>query len=260
MLRTVGSSCAGGRYGLSVPTNATAGDVIDSLCSVANPGRVANYARFFKTGPGEYGEGDLFLGLSVPQTRVVAKEFTTLDLAELNELVRSPFHEARFCALVILTNRYTRSKNPAERAELFALYLDIARAGYINNWDLVDVTAPKFGEYLVSSLEQPMTLLTELAAEKSLWLRRLSVLFTFAFLRAGELQPTTDIVTLHLDDREDLMHKACGWALREVGNRDTDALRNYLTAHAVGMPRTMLRYAIEKLPKAERKNWLLSSK
>ena len=240
--------------------NPTADDVLDALRAIENPGRVNDYLRFFKTGPGEYGEGDQFLGIAVPQTRKVAKEFKGLDLAELNELVRSPFHEARLCALVILTNRYTRSKNSAERAELFAFYLDIARDGFVNNWDLVDVTAPKVGEYLVSSLDEPMSLLTELAAEESLWLRRLSVLFTFAFIRAGQLQPTIDIVTLHLGDREDLMHKACGWALREVGNRDTDALRAYLTAHAREMPRTMLRYAIEKLDEPERKSWLINSR
>ena len=240
--------------------NPTATDVLDALHAIENPGRVNDYLRFFKTGPGEYGEGDQFLGIAVPQTREVAKEFKGLDLAELNELVRSPFHEARLCALVILTNRYTRSKNPSERAELFALYLDIARDGFVNNWDLVDVTAPKIGEYLVTSLDEPMSLLTELAAEQSLWLRRLSVLFTFAYLRAGQLQPTIDIVSLHLRDPEDLMHKACGWALREVGNRDMDALRAYLTAHAREMPRTMLRYAIEKLDEPERKNWLVSSK
>lgn len=240
--------------------NPTATDVLDALHAIENPGRVNDYLRFFKTGPGEYGEGDQFLGIAVPLTREVAKEFKGLDLAELNELVRSPFHEARLCALVILTNRYTRSKNPSERAELFALYLDIARDGFVNNWDLVDVTAPKIGEYLVTSLDEPMSLLTELAAEQSLWLRRLSVLFTFAYLRAGQLQPTIDIVSLHLRDPEDLMHKACGWALREVGNRDMDALRAYLTAHACEMPRTMLRYAIEKLDEPERKNWLVSSK
>lgn len=240
--------------------NPTATDVLDALHAIENPGRVNDYLRFFKTGPGEYGEGDQFLGIAVPQTREVAKEFKGLDLAELNELVRSPFHEARLCALVILTNRYTRSKNPSERAELFALYLDIARDGFVNNWDLVDVTAPKIGEYLVTSLDEPMSLLTELAAEQSLWLRRLSVLFTFAFLRVGQLQPTIDIITRHLRDSEDLMHKACGWALREVGNRDTDALRAYLTAHAHEMPRTMLRYAIEKLPETERRHWLVSSR
>lgn len=240
--------------------NPTADDVIDAIKAVADPSRIPDYQRFFKTGPGEYGEGDVFLGATVPNTRQVAKEFKGLDLAELTELVRSPFHEARLCALVILTNRYTRSKNPAERAELFALYLHIARDGFVNNWDLVDVTAPKIGEYIVTSLDEPMSLLTELAAEQSLWLRRLSVLFTFAYLRAGQLQPTIDIVSLHLRDPEDLMHKACGWALREVGNRDTDALRAYLSAHAREMPRTMLRYAIEKLDEPERKNWLVSSK
>lgn len=240
--------------------NPTADDVIDAIKVVADPSRIPDYQRYFKTGPGEYGEGDVFLGATVPKTREVAREFKGLDLAEINELVRSPLHEARLCALIILTNRYQRSKNPAERAELFAFYLDIARDGFINNWDLVDTSAHKIGEYLVTSLENPMSLLAELAAEQSLWLRRVSVLFTFAYLRVGQLQPTLDIVTLHLHDAEDLMHKACGWALREVGNRDADALRAYLTAHAREMPRTMLRYAIEKLDEPERKSWLINSR
>lgn len=240
--------------------NPTAVDVLVALRSVANPGRVADYARFFKTGPGQYGEGDQFLGLSVPQTREVAKQYKGLDLAEIYELVRSTFHEARLCALVILTTRYERSKSAAERAELFAFYLDTARAGFVNNWDLVDVTAPRIGSYLVAEMDDPMALLTELAGEQSLWLRRLSVLFTFAFIRAGQFQPTIDIVTLHLTDVHDLMHKACGWMLREVGNRDSDALRAYLTQYASVMPRTMLRYAIEKLPEPERQSWLVNSR
>lgn len=221
---------------------------------------MADYARFFKTGPGEYGEGDVFLGLSVPQTREIAQHFRDLDPAEIHELVRSPFHEARLCALVILTTRFERAKNPAQRAELFAFYLDTARAGFVNNWDLVDVTAPRIGSFLVTEMDDPMPLLIELAGEESLWLRRLSVLFTFAFIRAGQFKPTIDIVTLHLADTHDLMHKACGWMLREVGNRNVDALRAYLTEHASGMPRTMLRYAIEKLPETERQQWLTGSK
>ena len=240
--------------------HATADDVIAELRSLASPGRVSDYARFFKTGPGEYGEGDQFLGLAVPQTRDVAKQFKGLDLAEMYELVRSPFHEARLCALVILVNRFERTQNVAQQAELFAFYLDTARAGFVNNWDLVDVTAPKIGSYIVTQLDEPMALLTELASEESLWLRRLSVMFTFAFIRAGEFQPTIDVVTLHLEDGHDLMHKACGWMLREVGNRNVEVLRAYLTAHAREMPRTMLRYAIEKLPEAERQEWLRSSR
>lgn len=240
--------------------HATADDVVTTLRAVANPGRVADYARFFKTGPGEYGEGDLFLGLAVPQTREVARLFKGLDLAELYELVRSPFHEARLCALVILVNRFERTKDRAQQAELFAFYLDTARAGFVNNWDLVDVTAPKIGSYIVTHVNDPMALLTELANEESLWLRRLSVLFTFAFIRAGNFQPTIDIVTLHLGDSHDLIHKACGWMLREVGLRNVEVLHAYLAEYSGVMPRTMLRYAIEKLPEPERQEWLRSSK
>lgn len=234
----------------------TADGVIAALKERANPDQSKNLSRFFKTGPGQYGEGDVFLGVMVPQTREVAKQFRDLDLADIDELVRSPFHEARLCALVIVTNRFSRAKTEAARAELFAFYLSIARDGFVNNWDLVDVTAPRMGDYLVTSLDDPMALLTELAREQSLWLRRLSVIFTFAFLRASQVQPTLDIVTLHLNDSEDLMHKASGWALREVGKRDLDALRAFLTKHARTMPRTMLRYAIEKLPEPERQGWL----
>jgi 3-methyladenine DNA glycosylase AlkD len=233
----------------------SASEVVTALFAAADPARAEHSARFFKTGRGEYGEGDVFIGLTVPQTREVAREYRDLPPAEVLKLLNAREHEVRLCGVVILTNRFRRSRSAVEEAELFALYLSSVRSGHINNWDLIDVSAPTFGELLLADPERRL-LLDDLAASPSLWQRRLSLLFTFAFIRAGEFDDTLAMAQYHLTDTHDLIHKAVGWMLREVGNRDIDVLRAFLEKFATRMPRTALRYAIEKFDEPERKAWL----
>ena len=229
------------------------------LKAFTKKGRLSDLARFYKTGPGEYAEGDLFLGGTVPQTRSVAKKYQNLDLKEVEKLFTSPFHEARLCAAIILIHQLSREKNPQERKKLFDFYIKQVRAERVNNWDIVDVSAPWMGVYLVE-VEDPIPLLIKLSKSKSLWQRRVSIILTFALIRAGDLEPTITIAELLLKDEQDLIHKAVGWMLRELGKRDVMLLRRFLKEHSHEMPRTMLRYAIEKLPERERKQWLLESK
>ena len=221
--------------------------------------RISDLARFYKTGPGEYAEGDLFLGGTVPQTRSVAKKYQNLELKEVEKLFNSPFHEARLCAAIILNHQFEKSKQPQDRKKLFEFYLKQVKANHVNNWDLVDVSAPRMGAYL-SEIDDPMPLLLKLSKSKSLWERRVSMILTFALIRAGDLEPTIIIAETLLKDDQDLIHKASGWMLRELGKRDVMMLRRFLSEHAHEMPRTMLRYAIEKLPERERKQWLQDSK
>jgi len=234
-------------------------EVIASLQRLRSSSRAYDAERFFKTTPGQYGEGDQFLGVPVPQTRSVARKFRELNMTEIAKLLASPWHEARLCGLVILTERYRNAKERSEKKTIFDFYMKAMKAGQINNWDLIDVTAPTIGEYLIET-EDPYPLLIKLARSRSLWQRRLSVLFTFAFIRAADVEPTLYISEVLLADDHDLIHKAVGWMLREAGKRDIIALRNFLKQHAHVMPRTMLRYSIEKLPERERKKWLIESR
>lgn len=227
--------------------------------ALANRGRAHDLQKFFQTAPGQYGEGDVFLGLTVPQVRSIAKENKGISHKEIEVLTRSKFHEIRLCGLVILTLQYKSAKERAEKKKLFDLYMKAMTAGYVNNWDLVDVTAPIIGEYLIDT-DDPYVLLNKLSKSKSLWQRRVSIVFTFAFIRAGDIEPTFEISEKLLHDKHDLIHKAVGWALREAGKLNGIALRNFLSAHSHEMPRTMLRYSIEKFSERERKKWLLESK
>jgi 3-methyladenine DNA glycosylase AlkD len=236
-----------------------AANVKTALAAFASPTRAHNLQWFFKTGPGEYGEGDQFIGLTVPKTRSVAAEFKDLPIDETYLLGTSPIHEHRLCALIILVNRFEKLKDEKVRKTIFETWLKLLREGHINNWDLVDVSAPIIGAYLIET-PNPYPLLIKLAKSKSLWERRVAMIFTFAFIRVGELDPTIHIAELLLKDEHDLIHKAVGWMMREAGKRDGLVLRRFLTDHANEMPRTALRYAIEKLPERERKKWLLSTK
>ena len=235
----------------------SANEVTKELKLLASAGKAAELQRFFKTGPGDYAEGDIFLGVMVPQTRKIASKFAALRLTEISQLTKSDYHEVRLCGLIILTNQYKKSKTLVEKKNLFNFYINELKAGNINNWDLVDVSAPTIGEYLLHEAD-PMKVLKRLARSKSLWERRASVIFTFAFLRAGELEPTYEMAETHLNDEQDLMHKAVGWMLREMGKRDLGLLRTFLKEHVTEMPRTALRYAIEKMSETERKKWLLA--
>ena len=232
---------------------------IEELKGFGKKSRVSDLARFYKTGPGEYAEGDLFLGGTVPQTRSVANSYKNLELVEVQKLFNSPFHEARLCAAIILNLQFKASKSSEERKKIFDFYLKQVRAERINNWDIVDVSAPWMGVYLLD-VDDPMPLLIKFSKSKSLWQRRVSIILTFALIRAGDLEPTLIISEALLQDKEDLIHKAVGWMLRELGKKDVMLLRGFLKQHSHEMPRTMLRYAIEKLPESERKRWLIGSK
>ena len=235
----------------------SANEVTKELKLLASAAKAAELQGFFKTGPGDYAEGDIFLGVMVPQTRKIASKFAALRLTEISQLTKSDFHEVRLCGLIILTNQYKKSKALVEKKKLFNFYINELKAGNVNNWDLVDVSAPTIGEYLLHEVD-PLKILKRLAKSRSLWERRASVIFTFAFLRAGELEPTYLMAEKHLKDEHDLMHKAVGWMLREMGKRDLGLLRAFLKEHVTEMPRTALRYAIEKMSESERKKWLLT--
>jgi 3-methyladenine DNA glycosylase AlkD len=236
--------------------------VVAELTALADPARAEHSARFFKTGPGQYGEGDIFIGLTVPNTRIVAKRFRDLPRADIEELLTAAVHEVRLCGVVILTEQFKKLKAAPARIDAFDYYVSAVRAGYVNNWDLIDVSAPTFGTLLVdqgriaSSNASGERLLLKLADAESMWERRLAVLLTFAFIRAGDFGPTLILADQLLGDKQDLMHKAVGWMLREVGKRDADVLRTYLKVHIRELPRTSLRYAIEKFDEPERKAWL----
>jgi 3-methyladenine DNA glycosylase AlkD len=216
--------------------------------------RVADLQRFFKTEPGGYGEGDRFLGPTVPQTRDIAKKFRDLPLDQLDLLLDSQWHEVRLTALHIIVGQFQRAKTKALREELFNFYLDAVNRGAVNNWDLVDTSAPTFGKWLV---EQPNDdLLATLAGSKELWERRLAIMLTFAHIRGKQFNVSLRIAKLLISDEHDLIHKAVGWMLREAGNREISVLRTFLAENHKHMPRTMLRYAIEKLDPAERAKWM----
>jgi 3-methyladenine DNA glycosylase AlkD len=235
---------------------ATAAAVEQALAEVADPDDAVFLQRFFKTGAGQYGAGDVFIGVRVPQTRAVAKRFADLDLAEIAILLDSEVHEYRLAGLVILNRHFAvasrqNPRDPAERERIVSFYLDAVRRGRVNNWDLVDSSAEfVLGEYLV---DRPRGLLFELAASDELWERRVAVLSTFAFIKQGDASTTLELAERLLGDREDLMHKAVGWMLREVGKRvDRSLLLGFLDTNAARMPRTMLSYATEHLEPEQR--------
>ena len=232
---------------------------LEDLQSFSNKSRVSDLARFFKTGPGEYGEGDQFFGVTVPRTRSVAKKHQYLELREIQKLFNSPFHEARLCAAIILNLQFKAARKARERTKIFNFYLKQVRAERVNNWDIVDVSAPWMGVYL-TEVEDPMPLLIKLSKSKSLWQRRVSIILTFALIRDGDLEPTITISKALLKDDQDLIHKAVGWMLRELGKKDVMLLRKFLSDYSHQMPRTTLRYSIENLSTRERKKWLVESR
>ena len=225
---------------------------MQELKALANTELSAFQQRYFKTGKGEYGEGDVFLGLKVPQVREIAKAHSDLDLAELDVLARGKYHEERFASLAILVLQFKAAKPKTapgrqQRNDLFEKFLELLRDGYVNNWDLVDSTAPYLGVHLLG-LEDPIGYLKDLA-KGNLWEQRAAVMFTWAFIRAGDLEPTFSMAEHYLTHPHDLIHKATGWMLRECGKRDKQALVDFLNQHKDQMPRVMFRYAIERLPK-----------
>jgi 3-methyladenine DNA glycosylase AlkD len=225
--------------------------IVARLESLAEEQDAAILQRFFKTGPGEYGEGDRFRGIRVPVLRRLCREFKQAGLTEAVALLGSMWHEDRLLALLILIERY-RKADESGRESIYALYS--SQTARINNWDLVDISAPHVvGRHLSGSDRTPLYLF---AASASLWERRIAIISTFYFIRNGEFEDTLSISELLLDDQEDLIHKAVGWMLREVGKRDRKVLERFLERHGPRMPRVMLRYAIERFPEDIRRVYL----
>ncbi len=237
------------------PHQPSAASVRARTLQLARPARAAASLRYFKTGPGEYGAGDRFLGLTVPQLRQLARDYAALPIAALRALLRSSWHEQRLLALIIMVDQ-SADAGAQQQTALRRLYL--AELRYVNNWDLVDASAA------VLLRPQPgyerIALLRRLARSAQLWRRRVAMIATFDDIRRGEFALTLELCEQLLGDPQDLMHKACGWMLRELGKRAPARLRGFLRRHAARMPRTMLRYAIERLPEAERRRIMRTSR
>jgi 3-methyladenine DNA glycosylase AlkD len=221
------------------------------LRALADPDIAAHSQRFFKTGAGQYGAGDRFLGIRVPVLRKLAREHREAPVAVAWALLGSRMHEERLLALLMLVDRFARG-GEQERAQIYARYLELVPSS-VNNWDLVDTSARIVGEYLETRSRKP---LYKLARSKNLWERRVAIIATQSYVRRGVFTDTLALAEILLDDREDLIHKAVGWMVREVGNRDRAAAEAFLAEHHRRMPRTMLRYAIEKLPESCRRAYL----
>lgn len=229
-------------------------DVQTALRSHVDPEKAAFFPRFFKTGPGQYGEGDKFLGVTVPATRSVVKQFRDLPLSETKQLLTSEWHEDRLAALFILGWQYPRA-NTAGKQAIYDLYM--SHTNYINNWDLVDQSAHLIVGPHLSNNPNKLAILTKLASSSSLWERRIAMMATFHYIRAGKADEALTVADILLHDSHDLIQKATGWTLREIGKRvDRTVLLAYLDAHAHDMPRTTLRYAIEHLSSAQRAHYM----
>ena len=221
--------------------------ITSELQALTNAEKREIFPRFFKAGKGEYGEGDRFLGVTVPNIRAIAKLHKDISIEEIRELLQSEWHEVRLCALIIMVEK-SKKKDEALRKELFNLYLSQTKR--INNWDLVDLSCRFIiGEYL---LDKSRDILYQLAQSSLLWDNRIAIVSTYAFIRKGQLEDTYALSDLMMQHSHDLMHKAIGWMLREAGKRDSERLYDYVMSHRADMPRTMLRYAIEKFSPKER--------
>lgn len=233
----------------------TLSDLEKELKRAGSREQAANLQRFFKTGPGQYGAGDVFLGIKVPMQRQIAKKYGFLGFEELKKMLASKFHEFRLVALLILVDKYQNAPSLREKERIVRFYLN--QRARINNWDLVDLSVYKIlGDYLVQQPGQ-RKILDQLAASKNLWERRLAMIATFAFLKKGEARETLALAKKLLNDPHDLMHKAVGWMLREMGKRvSLKTLEDFLEEAAEKMPRTALRYAIERLQPARRDYYL----
>ncbi len=230
-------------------------DLRNELREKANKEKARLLQGFFKTRKGEYGEGDIFLGVVVPETRKTAVKFKSLSLKDVEELLKSKIHEERLCALLLLVHNYERAdkdNNEKTKQDIFNFYLKSTK--YINNWDLVDLSCHHIiGDYLK---DKDKSILYELAKSPNLWEKRISIISTAPFIKDNNFIDAIKISTLLLKDKHDLIHKAVGWMLREMGKRDIKPLLAFLNKHYKQMPRTMLRYSIEKLPEKQRKQYL----
>ncbi len=221
------------------------------LQNLSNMYNVQILQRFFKTGPGQYGEGDLFRGIKVPQLRKLVDQYFTISLENTTRLLHSPYHEDRLCALLILVRKMKTSDENC-RSSIFNAYM--SNSSYVNNWDLVDLSAAHIsGSYLFDKSKRP---LYQFAKSKLLWERRIALLSTFHYIKKNHFEDTLAISKLLLNDKEDLIHKAVGWMLREIGKRDSQVEIEFITANYSNLPRTTLRYAIERFPEVQRKKFL----
>lgn len=227
--------------------------ILKEILSHGEKDKAKILTRFFKTGIGEYGEGDVFLGITVPVSRKIAQNYGEVEFTDIAKLIENKYHEVRLIAILILVHKYKKSKSEIERKNIVNFYLKNTK--YINNWDLVDLSAHYIlGDYL---LNKDRSILLRLAKSKNLWERRIAIISTFAFIYKNESKWTFRIIDMIINDKHDLIHKACGWMLREVGKRvSEDDLKKYLDINHSKMPRTMLRYAIERLPEKTRLYYL----
>lgn len=234
--------------------------IIKEIISHQNKEKSKILARFFKTGKGQYGEGDIFLGITVPVSRKIAIKYSEIELNVIEELIKNKYHEVRLIALLILVHKYRVAKKKID-LKMMRLIVDfyLKQTKFINNWDLVDLSCHYIlGDYLtISRTSLTKSILTKLAKSNNLWEKRTSIISTFAFIYKGDSSLTIYITKILLKDQHDLIHKACGWMLREVGKRVKEAdLTSFLDIYGPQMPRTMLRYSIERLPEKLRKSYL----
>ncbi len=236
---------------MTAPPLMTAKKINKLLRKLADPERAAHSARYFKTGPGEYGEGDKFLGIGVPEIRAQVKKYEVVSLDVIQTLLMSDIHEARLFALLLLVKKFSKG-DEKEQTEIYNLYLK--NTGRINNWDLLDSSASQIvGGYLEA---RDRKILYKLAKSASVWEKRIAVIATFKFIGNKQFEDALKLAAQLLHDKEDLIHKAVGWMLREIGKRDVIVEKEFLQLHYKNMPRTMLRYAIEKFTEQERKKYL----
>ncbi len=229
-------------------------DLMQEVHTIADPEIARHSLRFFKTAQGEYGEGDIFLGIRTPVLRGLSRKYKCLRLTEIHQLLQSPFHEIRLLALFLLVFRYQEGSRIVKE-EVVNLYL--AHTAYVNNWDLVDASAANIlGEYFE---ERDRSIFYQLASSQSLWERRIAMIATHRFIKNGSYEDTLRIIVILMNDKEDLIQKACGWMLREVGKNNLEIALSFLDRYAGIMPRTMLRYSLERLP-LEKKNYYMASR
>ena len=224
----------------------------EEIRALANKEIAQHSLRFFKTDKGEYGHGDLFLGVRAPKIRLIAKKHIDISITDMKTLIQSKYHEERFLGLIILVNKYAKTKDKKNRNQLYKIYVSSFK--YINNWNLVDVTCPHVtGKHLI---DKDRTILYKWAKSEDLWTKRIAMISTFSFIRKNDLEDTFKIAEILLQDKHDLIHKAVGWMLREAGKRDIKKEEAFLKKHYKTMPRTMLRYSIEKFPETKRQKYL----
>ena len=224
----------------------------EEIRSLADKERTVHSKKFFKTGKGEYGYGDIFLGVRTPQIRSIAKKNISISTTEMKTLIKSKYHEERLLGLIILANKYSKDKDEKVRNQLYKIYVSSFK--YVNNWDLVDVTCPHvIGKHL---MDKERSILYSWAKSDDLWTKRIAIVSTHWFIRKNDLDDTFKIAEILLNDEHDLIHKAVGWMLREAGKRDLEKEEIFLKKHYKNMPRTMLRYSIEKFPEPKRQKYL----